>query len=174
MLDKMKTGHGHLGRWVEHLEGKGGESVVAILRFLCGNLRLCRLRTKGLIPVNKYWMYRSHAGVYGPSKFSSGLSIKTWLFPTTSLVVVQEKLGTDPRIGQSVCCGLCQEPFFSGAVYLFKSIDYYAKGCHVCGPPAGSVWWTYVDWREKHTCCIDRVFPVRCTSIQIIVTLGYD
>jgi hypothetical protein len=30
---------------VEHSEGKGGESVVAILRFLCGNPRLSRLRT---------------------------------------------------------------------------------------------------------------------------------
>jgi hypothetical protein len=30
---------------VEHSEGKGGESVVAILRFLCGSPRPCRLRT---------------------------------------------------------------------------------------------------------------------------------
>jgi hypothetical protein len=37
MLDKMETGRGHLGRPVEHSEGKGGESVVAITRFLCGS-----------------------------------------------------------------------------------------------------------------------------------------
>jgi hypothetical protein len=30
---------------VEHSEGKGGESVAAILRFLCGSHRPCRLRT---------------------------------------------------------------------------------------------------------------------------------
>jgi hypothetical protein len=30
---------------VEHLKGKGGESVVAILRFQCGSHRPCRLRT---------------------------------------------------------------------------------------------------------------------------------
>jgi hypothetical protein len=30
---------------VEHSEGKGGKSVVAILRFLCGSTRPCRLRT---------------------------------------------------------------------------------------------------------------------------------
>jgi hypothetical protein len=30
---------------VEYSKGKGGESVVAILRFLCGSSRLCRLRT---------------------------------------------------------------------------------------------------------------------------------
>jgi hypothetical protein len=37
MLDKMETGRGNLGGPVEHLEGKGGESVVVIPRFLCGS-----------------------------------------------------------------------------------------------------------------------------------------
>jgi hypothetical protein len=54
ILDKMETGQGHLGGSVEHLEGKGGESVVVILRFLCGSPRLCRLRTEGLVSVSKY------------------------------------------------------------------------------------------------------------------------
>jgi hypothetical protein len=43
MLDKM-----------EHSEGKGGESAMVMLRFLCGSPRLCRLRTEGLVPVSKY------------------------------------------------------------------------------------------------------------------------
>jgi hypothetical protein len=54
MLDKIETGQCHLGGPVEHLEGKGGESVVPILRFLYGSFCLCRLRTEGLIPVSKY------------------------------------------------------------------------------------------------------------------------
>jgi hypothetical protein len=54
MLDKMKIGWGLLGESVEHSKGNGGESVVAILRFLCGSHRMCRLRTEGLIPVSKY------------------------------------------------------------------------------------------------------------------------
>jgi hypothetical protein len=54
MLDKMETGRGHLGGPVEHSKWKGGESVVAILRFLCGSPRLCRLRTGGLAHVSKY------------------------------------------------------------------------------------------------------------------------
>jgi hypothetical protein len=54
MLDKLETGWGHLGGSVEHSEGKGGETVVAILRFLCGSHCMCRLRTKGLVPVSKY------------------------------------------------------------------------------------------------------------------------
>jgi hypothetical protein len=54
IFDKIETGRGHLRGSVEHSEGKYGESVVAISRFLCGSLRLCRLRTEGLVPVSKY------------------------------------------------------------------------------------------------------------------------
>jgi hypothetical protein len=36
---------GPVGGSVEHSEGKGGESAMAILRFLCGSPRPCRLRT---------------------------------------------------------------------------------------------------------------------------------
>jgi hypothetical protein len=50
---------------VEHSKRKGGESVVSILRFLCGSPRLCQLRTEGLVPVSKYRMYRSHASDMG-------------------------------------------------------------------------------------------------------------
>jgi hypothetical protein len=48
MLDKIEIGQGHLGGLVEHSEGKGGESAMAILRFLCGSPCLCRLRTVGV------------------------------------------------------------------------------------------------------------------------------
>jgi hypothetical protein len=41
LLDRVGQGGGS----VEHSEGKGGESVVAILRFLCGSPHPCRLRT---------------------------------------------------------------------------------------------------------------------------------
>jgi hypothetical protein len=88
----METGWSHLGGLVEHLEGKGGESVVDILRFLCGSLRLCRLRTEGLVLGSKYWTYRSHAGVYEPSKPSSLLSTDSWLKSTASLAGLGEKL----------------------------------------------------------------------------------
>jgi hypothetical protein len=36
---------GQVGGLVEYSKGKGGESDVAILRFLCGSRRPCRLRT---------------------------------------------------------------------------------------------------------------------------------
>jgi hypothetical protein len=54
MLDKMETGQDHLGGLVEHSEGKSEESIVAILRFLCGSPHLYRLRTEGLVPMSKY------------------------------------------------------------------------------------------------------------------------
>jgi hypothetical protein len=54
MSDKIYTGQGQLGGPVKHSEGKGGESVVAILMFLCGSSRLCQLRTEGLVPMSKY------------------------------------------------------------------------------------------------------------------------
>jgi hypothetical protein len=41
---------GQVGGSVEHSEGKGGESDVAILRFLCGSPCLCRLRTASFRP----------------------------------------------------------------------------------------------------------------------------
>jgi hypothetical protein len=79
MLDKMETRRGHLGGPVEHSEGKGGESVVAFPRFLCGSPRLCQLRTEGLVPMSKYGTYRSHASDCGPSKPSSWLPTNAWL-----------------------------------------------------------------------------------------------
>jgi hypothetical protein len=41
---------GQVGGSVKHLEGKGEESVVAILRFLCSSHRPCRLRTTPFWP----------------------------------------------------------------------------------------------------------------------------
>jgi hypothetical protein len=66
----------------------------------------------------------------------------------------------DLRITQSGW-GLCREPFFSGAVGSVQCYWWLAKGCHVRGPPTGSVHRVYVDWRGKRTCHVDRVFPCR-------------
>jgi hypothetical protein len=39
----------------------------------------------------------------------------------------------DPRISQPACCGLCQEPFFSGAVTLSSTVD-NVRMVAICGP----------------------------------------
>jgi hypothetical protein len=46
LLDQVEQ----VGGSVEHSEGKGGESVVVILRFLCGSPRPCQLRTAPFWP----------------------------------------------------------------------------------------------------------------------------
>jgi hypothetical protein len=56
-------------------------------------------------------MYRSYADVYGSSKTSSHRQQMLGFAPTSSMVGSGEKLGTDPRIDQSTCYGLCQEHF---------------------------------------------------------------
>jgi hypothetical protein len=81
--------------------------------------------------------------------------------PPASLAGSGEKLGMDPRIGQSACCGLCQELFFSGAVGSVQICQCLMKDYHVRGPPIGSVCRAYVDWRGKHTCHVGQVFPCR-------------
>jgi hypothetical protein len=68
---------------------------------------------------------------YGPGKTSSWLSIEACLFLTASLAVVGEKLGTNPWIGRPLSCGLCREPFFSGAVNMYKSVDDSVKDCYM-------------------------------------------
>jgi hypothetical protein len=39
----------------------------------------------------------------------------------------------DLRIGQPTCCGLCCEPFFSGAVTLSSAVD-DVRMVAICGP----------------------------------------
>jgi hypothetical protein len=74
------------------------------------------------------------------------------------MVALGENLGTDPWIDQPVCCGLCREPFFSGAVALSIVVADFVKGCHICGLPTGSIRRAYVNWHGKRACHVDRVF----------------
>jgi hypothetical protein len=98
---------------------------------------------------------------YGPGKPGSWSSSGAWLTPPASLARSGEKLGTDRRIGQPTLCGLCREPFFSGAVGSVQICRCLVKCCHVRGPPTGSIRWVYVDWCGKRTCRVGRVFPCR-------------
>jgi hypothetical protein len=66
--------------------------------------------------------------VYVPSKPSSLTLTESDFTPTTLMAGSGEKLGTNLWIGQPSCCGLCREPFFSGAVALSIAIDDFMKG----------------------------------------------
>jgi hypothetical protein len=151
-----------------------GEWYVASWRLKGCSPCLCWLRTDGLTPTSKYSTYRSHAGVYGPSKPSSRLSTEVWHFSIASLAVVEEKLGTDPQMGQPSCFGLYWEPLVSGAVDLFKYVDDYANGCNVL-----TVWDTYglgsyAYWAWDAYDMLVRFPPVWCTSIRTAATFGYE
>jgi hypothetical protein len=159
---------------VEHSEGKGGEIVVAILRFLCGSTRLCRLRTEWLVPVSKYWMYRSHTGVYGPSKPNSLPSIEGGFTLTASMANLGEKLGTDPWIGQPTYYRSCREPFFSRAMALSIVVVDFVKGHHVRGQPAWSVCGCMWTGARSVRAVLIGFSTAGCTSIWIAATLGYE
>jgi hypothetical protein len=134
-------------RWkVETVVGKVREWYVESWHFQGCSPRLCRLRTNGLTHTIKYWMYGSHTDNMDPVSIVADRQQKVGFIPTTSLVDSGEKLGMDPRIDQPACCGLCREPFFSGAVVLLNSIDDYVKVCY-----ALIAWDTYdlgpyMDW----------------------------
>jgi hypothetical protein len=136
--------------------------------------RLCRLRTDGLTPVIKYWTYRSHVDVYVPSKPSSHHQQILGFAPTASMVGSREKLGTDPQIGQSVCCGLCWEPFFSRAVALLNSVDDFVKGCYMWTTWDIDGRGSYADRAWKVYDVLIRFCPGGCTSIRIVTTLEYE
>jgi hypothetical protein len=160
-------------KW-RQLVRKVGEWYVASRHLQGCSPRLCRLRTDGLASANKYWTYWSHAGVYGPSKPSSYRQQMLEFAHTASLVGSGDKLGMDPRIDQPACCGLCREPFFSGAVTLLNSVDDYVKCCYM-----RTMWDTYghgsyADWAWKACDVLVRFSPAWCTSIQIAATLGYE
>jgi hypothetical protein len=112
---------------------------------------------------------------YVPGKPSSLLSTGAWLKHTTSIAVLGDKLRRVPRTTQP---GWEVE---SGALFIGSSTSvqpcwWLTKGCHIRGPPTGSVHWVYVDWRGKRTCYVDQVFPCRvyidsnCRDSRIWVT----
>jgi hypothetical protein len=76
-------------------------------------------------------MYRSHAGDVGPVSLVATVNKCLALTPLLHWLARERNWGMDPWIGQPVCCGLCQEPFFSGAVALLNSVDYFVNGCYM-------------------------------------------
>jgi hypothetical protein len=83
--------------------------------------------------------------IMGPVNLVAGCQEILGFTSTASLIGSREKLDTDPRIDQPVCCGLCRDPFFSGAVALLNSVGDCVKSCHVRGLSAESVRGAYVD-----------------------------
>jgi hypothetical protein len=169
----MKTGRGHLGGPVEHSKGKGGESVVAIPRFLYGSPCLCWLRTERLVPVSKYWTYWSYAGDMDPVSLVAyrqqvlGLSaLLQWL--------CWERNWGGPHRPLSRTEGWSRKHFFSGAVHLSNPVDDPMKGYYTWTTWDMYGWGSYADRAWKACGVLVGFSAAWCTSIQITVTLRYE
>jgi hypothetical protein len=83
-------------------------------------------------------------------------------------------LGTDPRIGQPACCGLCPEPFLSGAVTLSNFVggswNFATYGDRPQEAYAGRTWTGVGSVRVV----LVGFSPAGRTSIRIAVTLEYE
>jgi hypothetical protein len=169
----MKIGQGHLGGWVEHSEGKGVENVVAIPRFLCGIPRLCRLRTEGMIPMSKYWTYLSHADDMGP------VSLVVCHQQVLGLSALLQWLCWEQNWGGShgplsLAKRWSQEHFFSGVVHTSNPVDDPRKvATYGDRPQEAYVEHTWTGVRSVHVVLVG-FSPTGCTSIRIVVTLGYE
>jgi hypothetical protein len=148
-------------RWQVKTVGWEGRGVV------CGKStpqgcrpRLYRLRTDGLALVSKYWMYRSHTSVYGPSKPSSHRQQMLGFAPTASLVGSGEKLGTDPRNGQPACYWLCRS-HFSREQWPYSTLLMTTWKVVICGPREIVRSWTIYGLRIKSVWHVGHIFPCR-------------
>jgi hypothetical protein len=172
MSDKMETRRGQLGGRVEHSEINGGESVVVILRFLCGSPHLCQLRTEGLVPVSKYWTYRSHAGDIDPVSLVACCRYMLGFAPTTSrLDRARNWVRTRGPVSRRVVD--CVRSPFSGAVALLNSVDDSWKvATYGDYPQKAYTGCTWTDMKIIHVVLIG-FSPTGCTSIRIAASLGY-
>jgi hypothetical protein len=81
------------------------------------------------------------------------------------MTVMEEKMSTDPRIGQPTCCGLGRKPFFSGPVDPFNYVDDSRKVATYEDCLEEEYEWRI--WTGMESICVMciRFSPARCTSI---------
>jgi hypothetical protein len=157
LSDKMEIERSHLGGPVEHSEGKGGVSAMAILRFLCYSTRLCRLSTEGLVPMSKYWTYWSHAGDMDQVSLVACCQQMFDFFHCFIGWLVRET-GYRPTDQPAGVLWIVSGDLFlqsSDSVQLCRRL---MKGCHVWRPPTISLHRAYVDWRGKRTYDVGQIF----------------
>jgi hypothetical protein len=118
---------------VDHTEGKGGERVVAVLRFQCGSPRLCRLRTTSFCPLwTSFDLYWPHVGFMGPGEPSSPV---TTLLNRPSLLrgglLEGEWDSPGRRSGWTIAGG---QDFIPGARVQFQLSRDFVDGCRTRDP----------------------------------------
>jgi hypothetical protein len=121
---------------------------------------LCRLSTEGLVPVSKYWTYRSHAGDMGPVSLIACCQ-QMFGFLHYFIGWLRRETEYGPADRSADVLWIVSRALFLGSSDSVWLCRWLVKGYHVRGPSAGSVHWAYVDWCGKCTCRIGRVFPYR-------------
>jgi hypothetical protein len=94
---------------------------------------LCRLRTDRLATASKYWTYRSHDSVYGPSK-SSSLPSTEGGFTSTVQWLAQERNWVRTRGSVSHRAVDCVRSSFSREQWLCPSLLMIVRGVAICEP----------------------------------------
>jgi hypothetical protein len=166
----METGQGHLGGPVKHSEGKGGESAIAILRFLCGSPRLCQLRNERLVPVSKYWTYRSHASDMGPVRL---VACCRYMFGFLHCFIgwLGREIEYGPMDRSAGVLWIVSGALFSGVVTLSNSVgDSWKIATYGDRPQKAYTGYTWTDVGSVRVVLIG-VFLAGCASIRIVVTL---
>jgi hypothetical protein len=74
-MDNLRPGGAFRGKG-RQLVGKVGEWYLKSRHLQGCSPRLCRLRTEGLVPLSKYWTYRSHPSDMGPVSLVVGCQQK--------------------------------------------------------------------------------------------------
>jgi hypothetical protein len=140
--------------------GRSGSGYVVNRHLQYCSPRLCWLRTIRLVPMSKYWTYRSHVGDMGLINL---VACYWWMFGFLHCFIswLGRETGYGPADRSSGVLWIVSGDLFLGSSDSVQLCRWLVKGCHVRGPPAGSVRQAYVDWRGKCTCHVDRVFPCR-------------
>jgi hypothetical protein len=120
--------------------------------------RLSWLRTDGLTPASKYWTYRSHAGIYGPSKPNSRLSTDVCLSPLLHWLA-QKRSWVRNHGSVSRCAMNYVGSPFSWEQWLCPTLSTTREGL-LCIDHVRYVWsWTIHGLSVKNVWCVGRVFP---------------
>jgi hypothetical protein len=141
--------------------------------FVCGSPHLCQLRTEGLVPVSKYWTYRSHAGDIGPVNLVVyhrqvlGLSaLLQWLCWERNWGGSHGPLSQAERWSW--------EHFFSGAVHPSNPVnDSWKVATYEDRPREAYTGRTWIGVGSVRVVLVG-FSPAGCTLIRFAVTLGYE
>jgi hypothetical protein len=172
-VDNLRSGGAFRGKGIQ-LIGKVRKWYVESRHLEGCSPRLCRLRTDGLAPVSKYWIYRSHAGDIGLVNIVVGRQQELGLRPLLHWLARERSwVWTRGSVSRRVVD--CVGSIFSQELWdLSKSVGVSWKvamyGDRLQKAYTGHTW-TGVG--SVHVVLV-RFSPAGCTSIRITATLWYE